>query len=492
MRRTLLLLLSMAVALLLASGAVVALPSEKPDDTPMIDGRVRAIEQVGTNIWIGGHFSRVEQRNGTVLGSVANVAVFDSKTEKYRKGVAPNLGGTGDEVFDMTLYGDDVLIAGNFAGPTSNKGNLVLVDGDTGEVIRWFDDAPTLKSVLAAPGLGRVYGGGRSLSAFDFATGKKLWTKAKTTVDATIRTHDSKPSYRDLELDANGRTIWAACICDKVDAKPAKALVKLDTEGNHDASWLTQAGTGTFGQSVVDHDGKLYLAAGGSDFLAEYDKTAKGARGWVRDTSGSAQAVEVLDDKLVVGGHFYYVGDDKADKCGAGRPGEARLDPNGDCQLRQGIAAYSLGGQLDPDWHPAYAGRYSLVWELHVEGARLHTGGEFKTVSGVTQTSYARLSPDSIEGNERPNTLVGTRNDDAIYGYGGADRIDGWGGDDTLRLGSGSDKGRGGRGNDQIHAVDGSKDDISCGSGSDRVKANPGDNVSVGCEKVVRAGRKVG
>jgi hypothetical protein len=160
MRRTLLLLLSMAVALLLASGAVVALPSEKPDDTPMIDGRVRAIEQVGTNIWIGGRFSRVEQRNGTLLGSVANVAVFDSKTEEYRKGVAPSLGGTGTEVFDMTIYGDDVLIAGNFPGPTTNKRNLVLVDGDTGEVIRWFDDAPTLKSVLAAPKLGRVYGGG--------------------------------------------------------------------------------------------------------------------------------------------------------------------------------------------------------------------------------------------------------------------------------------------------------------------------------------------
>jgi Ca2+-binding RTX toxin-like protein len=212
----------------------------------------------------------------------------------------------------------------------------------------------------------------------------------------------------------------------------------------------------------------------------------------VRDTSGSGQAVTVYDNKLVIGGHFYYVGDGKADKCGAGRPGEARLDPNGDCQLRQGIAAYSLGGRLDPNWHPAYAGSYSLVWELHTEGLRLHTGGEFETVSGVTQNSYARLSPDSIEGNERPNTLVGTPNDDAIYGYGGADRIDAWGGDDTLRLGDGSDKGHGGRGNDQIHAVDGSKDDIYCGSGSDRVKANPGDNVSGGCEKVVRAGRKVG
>jgi len=86
------LMLSTAVALLFASGAVVALPSEKPDDTPMIEGRVRAIEQVGTNVWVGGRFSRVEQRNGALLGNVANVAVLDSKTEEYRKGVAPTLG----------------------------------------------------------------------------------------------------------------------------------------------------------------------------------------------------------------------------------------------------------------------------------------------------------------------------------------------------------------------------------------------------------------
>jgi hypothetical protein len=46
-----------------------------------------------------------------------------------------------------------------------------------------------------------------SLSAFDFAAGEKSWTEAKTSVDRTIRTHDSKPAYRDLELDADGRTI---------------------------------------------------------------------------------------------------------------------------------------------------------------------------------------------------------------------------------------------------------------------------------------------
>ena len=490
MRRTVLLLFSTAVALLLASGAVLALPSETPDDTPMIDGRVRAIEQVGTNIWLGGSFSRVEQRNGTVLGRVANVAVFDSKTGKYRKGVAPSLAGTGAEVFAMTTYGDDVLIAGNFPGPTSNESNLVLVDGTTGNVIRWYN-SPTLKSVLAAPELGRVYGGGRSLTAFNFATGKQLFTRAKTEVEA-IRTHDSKPAYRDLELDDDGKTIWAACICDKVGGNPAKALVKLNTKGYHQASWLAQTGAGSFGLSVVDHNGKLFLGAGGSDFVAEFDKTAGGERGWKQDAAGSVQAVEVYDGQLVVGGHFYYVGDDRADKCGAGRPGEPQLDPNGECQRRQGIAAYSLGGRLDPGWDPAYSGSYSLVWALHADGLKLHTGGEFKSVSGVNQNSYARFSPGSIEGNDKPNTLAGTSKGDAIYGYGGADRIHAWAGSDTLRLGGGRDKGYGGRGDDHIRAVDGSKDEISCGPGSDRVRANPGDKVSKGCERIIRNGVRVG
>ena len=85
----------------------------------------------------------------------------------------------------------------------------------------------------------------------------------------------------------------------------------------------------------------------------------------------------VLDDKLVVGGHFYEGADAGGDRCWAGRPGD--VDQNGD-------------PTLDPNWDPAYSGSYSLVWELHAEGSRLHTGGEFKKVSGVVQNSYARLS----------------------------------------------------------------------------------------------------
>jgi hypothetical protein len=402
MRRIVLLLASMTLGVLLACGVALALPSGTPDKTPMVNGTVRAIEQVGANIWLGGKFTQVKQRNGTVVANVSNLAVFDSQSDQYVK-IAPKLSGTGSEVWDMSNYGQDVLIAGKFSGPTSTQRNLVLVKGagaNAGQVIQWYN-SPSLKSALAAPDLGRVYGGGVSLSAFELS-GKKLWTKAKTTVDSSLySTNAPSPSYRDLELD--GQTIWAACACDAVGGTAAKALVKLDTDGNHASSWRA-ADRGSWGMSVAQANGALYLGAGGSDYLAKFSKANGGNPNWLRDTSGSVQVVEVMDSQLVIGGHFWEVADrlsdqplDMVDKCGHGRSGDVdqngipTLDPNDKCMTRKGIASYSFDGQLDP-WSPTYAGKYSLVWALHVEGERLHTGGEFLTVNGVTQNYYAGLS----------------------------------------------------------------------------------------------------
>jgi hypothetical protein len=394
MRRTVLLLASMAVAMLLACGVALALPSGTLDKTPMVNGTVRAIEQVGTNIWLGGKFTQVKQcsnPNKPTL-NVSNLAVIDSNTNECKNFALPTLGGTGAEVWDMTLYGEDVLIAGKFSGSSSTQNNLVLVNGKTGDVIRWYN-APSLKSVLAAPDLGRVYGGGVSLTAFDKDSGTKLWTNAKTTVNTTLYPDAPSPAYRDLELD--GQTIWAACACDAVGGKAAKALVKLRaTDGEQDTSWLAQADSASWGMSVVEDNGALYLGAGGSDYLAKYDKSAGGSRAWRADTSGSVQVVEVMDGQLVIGGHFWEVAKESLNQfdetCGHGRADE--LDPDGKCETRKGIAAYSFGGSLQ-DWSPTYAGKYSLVWALHVEGPRLHTGGEFLTVNGFTQNNYARLSP---------------------------------------------------------------------------------------------------
>jgi hypothetical protein len=94
----------------------------------MVNGTVRAIEQVGTNIWVGGKFTQVKQcSNRTNALNVSNLAVFDSETNSCKNyAVLPQLGGTGSEVWDMTLYGENVLIAGKFSsGSSSTQKNLV-------------------------------------------------------------------------------------------------------------------------------------------------------------------------------------------------------------------------------------------------------------------------------------------------------------------------------------------------------------------------------
>jgi hypothetical protein len=382
---------SAALAVFLVSGVALALPSETPDQTLMVNGPVRTIEQVGNNVWVGGNFTQVQQRDGTVVDNVKNVAVFDSATGHYLD-IAPMLGAgsTTTNVRDIDVYGDDVVIGGDFPGPTSTQRNLVVVDGTTGGLISWYNSAK-LQSVLAAPDLGRIYGGGQSLSAFAVATGKLLWSRAKTAVDTSIHSHNPPAGYKDLERD--GSTIWGACVCDDLSVSPSKALalVKLDTEGNHDTSWVANVvSTDIMGISVAQSGDKLYLGAGGTDYIAAFSK-ADGSRIWRMDTSGSAQVVEVMDGQLVVGGHFWEVADQANDRCGFRSSDPATLDPFGECQTRKGLAAYSFDGVLEPNWDPVYAGKYNLVWALHVDGQRLHTGGEFLTVNGLKQSYYARL-----------------------------------------------------------------------------------------------------
>ena len=118
--------------------------------------------------------------------------------------------------------------------------------------------------------------------------------------------------------------------------------------------------------------------------------------------------------------------------------------------------------------------------------------GIFLTLMSVMVLVFASVALAAlIKGNDRANYLRGTSNGDGIYGYGGADRIHARAGDDALRLGGSKDKGHGEHGDDFINSVDGSEDFVSCGPGSDRARANPGDNVAEGCEQIIREGVRV-
>jgi hypothetical protein len=390
--RSIVVAIVVVVTWLFGTVPAMALPGESPDSTLMVDGRVRTIVKAGGNIWIGGEFTRVMTRSGSVVANVENLAVFDATTGAFEN-IAPRLGGSGAEVWDMDLYQSGgfaprVVIGGKFSGGASQKKNLVVVDGKNGSVVEWYN-APVGKAVLAAPSLGRIYSGGTSLTAFAFS-GNKLWTRTKVGINPSLRGHNTPAAYRDMAL--SGNTIWVACQCDRVDSATdnAKSLIKLNTDGRWDQSFIPQsAGMTATGIAVELIGGNLYLGAGGSDYVASY--TTSGSQRWKRDTSGSTQELAYMDEFLVIGGHFVEVADQAGDGCGFRSDNPGTLDPNDECQTRRYLAAYSLSGSLQ-GWSPSLTGKYNGVWGLEVDGSKLHVGGEFTKVSGVKQTYYARLS----------------------------------------------------------------------------------------------------
>lgn len=112
-----------------------------------------------------------------------------------------------------------------------------------------------------------------------------------------------------------------------------------------------------------------------------------------------------------------------------------------------------------------------------------------------------------LSGKGGNDQLKGTDDDDTIDGGAGADDLTGGYGNDAITGGPGQDKivgDRDGRCNemhcdlspgsaaDAIDAVDGEVDTISCGPGTDTVKADPQDVVAPDCETVTRAGTPAG
>ena len=317
------------------------------------------------------------------------LAAFDATTGAYLN-IAPDLPGTGPEVRDFDVYGSDLVVAGKFTSSSTQK-NLMRLNPITGQVTKWYN-APALWTTLSAPDLNRIYGAADSLLAFDATTGKKLWTRAATTY-VSPPGHNYPPRHADLLRDPDG-SIWSACICDSVGGAPAKAIVHLDTEGGRlpfpvDAVTLDQ---NAIGYAVVTDGVDLYLAAGGSD--AVWKLTKAGAKVWRRDVSGSAQTATIADGQLVIGGHFLEVADTVGDTCGFRSSNPATLDPNNECARRDGLAAYSFDGALNPDFNPTLSGKYNLAWIVYpspTDTTKLHVGGEWTKVNGLTQNHFARL-----------------------------------------------------------------------------------------------------
>ena len=157
-----------------------------------------------------------------------------------------------------------------------------------------------------------------------------------------------------------------------------------------------------------------------------------------------------------------------------------------------GDECHAIRGGTTVVYHPTSADiGYTLRLFVSVSNAY----GKLLSKSDPTDTVAAtppHVRGRHIVGTARGNYLAGGGHDDTILGLGGNDTLLGGAGDDLLTGGrgndvisggAGADRLFGGPGSDTINAVDGERDVIDCGTGSDHATVDPVD-ITRGCEVV--------
>jgi Ca2+-binding RTX toxin-like protein len=116
--------------------------------------------------------------------------------------------------------------------------------------------------------------------------------------------------------------------------------------------------------------------------------------------------------------------------------------------------------------------------------------GEADNVHSDVEDVTGGTGNDRLTGSARANELDGGSGTDLLLGGKGPDGLFGSFGPDTLVGGKGADLLDGAAGPDRLRARDGGRDELRCGSATDRVKADRADRFGPDCDKVAFKGRR--
>ena len=384
------LIASIVALTVISAPPTLALPSQQPDSTWMVNGPVRTLERVGSTIWIGGSFTRLRSSatGGTTI-RVRGLAAVDAETGRPVLGLhLPRIGGADPVVYDLDVGGGVLYAGGKFDSADGKpRRNLIAIAPKTGRVLRFSSNAPTTYAVLADPD-GGVYAGKPYVRRYRRSGARDAGFRTQT---PTVSSGSANgPVILDLAFAPDG-DVFVAGAFDFLNGEQHRIIAKLDPATGEPGSWALGGPLGTNPRGIdlfVDAGSDaLFAAVGGSDFAARY-RLSDGGLVWKIDTSGASQAIARFDaGQIVVGGHFKWVAPERGIKCGSNK------HPTGDCDWRLRLAALDAAtGDLDPTWDPAVRPDYFGVWSVLVRNGRLHVGGEFSEIEHVPQRYYGRLS----------------------------------------------------------------------------------------------------
>jgi len=210
----------------------------------------------------------------------------------------------------------------------ATRSNVAAFDASTGIVKPWAPPGvPVCRSLVRAAGV-LVVGGGLSLRALS-PDGSTSWrTPTDGAVLTMVRTGGA--------VFVGGRFSRVARVRSS-HGREGRSIDRCRSRGwTLDPVPALESSEGSFAIDLLVSGSALFVGAGGADYAARFD-VASGALAWWRDTSGSVQALELVDaGTLAIGGHFQWIADADTAACGTNGAPVAR------CARRLRLAA------LDP------------------------------------------------------------------------------------------------------------------------------------------------
>ncbi|TDO43351.1 PKD repeat protein [Kribbella sp. VKM Ac-2527] len=329
----------------------------------VLNGSVKSIQQFGDMIMIGGDFTQVSNRDGTIIYPRTNLAAFNATTGEVSDAFAPNPDG---EVAAIIPAGDGTTayVGGSFNNISGGgSASLARIDVTTGARIGGFKPAKLTGGRIKDLRLA----GGRLWIAGMFATVAGIAQPALATLNPATGAHDPYMALPIAGLHNGGVTTVL-----KMDVTPdgseLVAIGNFDTIAgvkHHQAFMLNLTGASaavenwqtnfyntacsasfqTYMRDLdISPDGSYFVisttgAYGGSltacDSTARFNTDARGSAltpKWINNTGGdTTYAVAITGSVVYTGGHARWQNNPfSADNAGQGavsRPGIAALDP---------------------------------------------------------------------------------------------------------------------------------------------------------------------
>jgi hypothetical protein len=393
MRRTLLLLASMVIVLVVASGVALAALSNTADpNTVGANGRIWDILLAGDKVYLAGAFTQITDTDGTTFAR-NNLAAIDADTGQltsWNPSATNPANPSKSSVRSMALSSDGTRL---FVGGTFTRvggqphSRLAAIKRLTGEVDgAWNASVVGPVHALVVSG-NKLYLGGnfttvageprQQLAAVDAATG----TLDPNWKPSAHRGDDAPKDYVwAMDVSDDGTRIYVGGFFNHISGQRTGKLAALDDS--------TGAVVGAFNPATLN-DILAMDVAGGRIFVGTADPlegieafdATTGQRLWSvpgghpDPEAGDVQAIVASGGKVYAGGHYAQMG-------GLVRKRLCEVDAS--------------TGQIGP-WAPQIPGFQAGnlgVWAVEVDPARgrLYAGGDFLKVSGQDRKRFAQFS----------------------------------------------------------------------------------------------------